>query len=62
MTNFLFWLKVNLMALKLQYFKQELITILKEKEDKYEKMKENVRNGSEKLEQKQENMMVDSVN
>ena len=37
---------------------EELITILKEKEDKYEKMKENVRNVSEKLEQKQENMSV----
>ena len=34
---------------------EELITILKEK-DKYEKMKENIRNISEKLEEKQENM------
>ena len=40
---------------------QEFITILKEK-DKYEKMKENVRNASGKLEEKQENMSVDSVN
>ena len=40
---------------------EEFITILKEK-DKYEKMKENVRNVSEKLEEKQENMRVDSVN
>ena len=32
---------------------KEFITILKEK-DKYEKMKENVRNVSEKLEEKQE--------
>ena len=39
----------------------ELITILKEK-DKYEKMKENVRNLSEKLEGKQENMRLNSVN
>ena len=39
----------------------EFITILKEK-DKYEKMKKNVRNVSEKLEEKQENMRVDSVN
>ena len=34
---------------------EEFITILKEK-DKYEKMKENVRNISKKLEEKQENM------
>ena len=40
---------------------EEFITILKEK-DKYEKMKENVRNVSEKLEEKQENMRVDSAN
>ena len=39
----------------------EFITILKEK-DKYEKMKENVRNVSEKLEEKQENMRLNSVN
>ena len=40
---------------------KEFITILKEK-DKYQKMKENLRNISEKLEEKQENMKVDSVN
>ena len=40
---------------------EEFITILKEK-DKYEKMKENVRNLSEKLEEKQENMRLNSVN
>ena len=40
---------------------EEFITILKEK-DKYEKMKENVRNLSEKLEEKQENMWLNSVN
>ena len=40
---------------------EEFITILKEKE-KYEKMKENVRNVSEKLEEKQENMRINSVN
>ena len=40
---------------------EEFITILKKK-DKYEKMKENVRNVSETLEEKQENMRVDSVN
>ena len=39
----------------------EFITILKEK-DKYEKMKENIRNLSEKLEEKQENMRLNSVN
>ena len=40
---------------------EEFITILKEK-DKYEKMKENVRNLSEKLEEKQENMRLNNVN
>ena len=40
---------------------KEFITILKEK-DKYEKMKENVRNASEKLEEKQKNMRLNSVN
>ena len=40
---------------------EEFITILKEK-DKYEKMKENVRNISEKLEEKQENIRLNSVN
>ena len=40
---------------------EEFITILKEK-NKYEKMKENVRNVSEKLEEKQENMRLNSVN
>ena len=39
---------------------KESITILKEK-DKYEKMKENVRNVSEKLEEKQVNMRVNSI-
>ena len=37
------------------------IPILKEK-DKYEKMKENVRNVSEKLEEKAENMRLNKVN
>ena len=37
------------------------ITILKEK-DKYEKMKENVRNVSEKLEEKQENLRLNNEN
>ena len=40
---------------------KEFITIAEEK-DKYEKMKENVRNVSEKLEEKQENMRLNSVN
>ena len=39
----------------------EFITISEEK-DKCEKMKENVRNLSEKLEEKQENMRLNSVN
>ena len=40
---------------------EEFITILKEK-DKYEKMKENVRNISEKLgEEKTENMRLNSA-
>ena len=41
--------------------RKEFIAILKLK-DKYEKMKENVRSVSQKLEEKQENMRVDSVN
>ena len=40
---------------------EEFMTILKEK-DKYEKMKENLRNVSEKLEEKQENMRLNKVN
>ena len=40
---------------------EEFVIILKEK-DKYEKMKEDVRNVRKKLEEKQENMRVDSVN
>ena len=40
---------------------KEFITVLKEK-DKYEKMKENVRNMSEKLKEKQEDMKLNSVN
>ena len=39
---------------------EESITILKEK-DKYEKMKESVRNVSEKLEEKEENMRLSSI-
>ena len=40
---------------------EEFITILKEK-GKYEKMKENVMNLSEKLEEKLKNMRLNSVN
>ena len=40
---------------------KEFITILKDK-DKYEKIKENVRNSSEKLEEKQENKKLNSIN
>ena len=40
---------------------EEFITLLKEK-DKYEKMKENVRNVGEKLEEKAENVRLNSVN
>ena len=41
--------------------KSWIITILKGK-DKYEKMNENVKNVSEKLEEKAENMRLNSVN
>ena len=40
---------------------EEFITILKEK-DKYENMKENLRNVKEKLEEKPENIRLNSVN
>ena len=40
---------------------KEFIKILREK-DKYEKMKENVRNIREKFEEKQENTRLNSVN
>ena len=40
---------------------KEFTIILKEK-DKYKKMKENAINVSKKLEEKQENMRIDSVN
>ena len=39
---------------------EEFTTILKEK-DEYEKMKENLRNASEKLGENQENMRLNSV-
>ena len=40
----------------------EEFTIILEEKNKYEKMKENVRNISEKLEEKQENIKPNSVN
>ena len=40
---------------------EEFITILKEK-DKYENMKENLRNANEKLEEKPGNIRLNSVN
>ena len=40
---------------------EEFFAIFKKK-DKYEKIKENVRNVSEKLEEKTENMRLNSVN
>ena len=40
---------------------EEFVTILKE-EDKYEKMKENLRNVNEKLSEKNENMRLNSFN
>ena len=40
---------------------EEFITILKEK-DKFENMKENLRNVNEKLEEKPENIRLNSVN
>ena len=40
---------------------EEFMTIMKEK-NKYEMMKENVRNVSEKLEEKTKNMRLNSVN
>ena len=60
--RFLCWLKVNSLALKLSLVSQALIYYDYEGEKKYEKMKENVRNVSEKLEEKTENMRLNSVN
>ena len=66
MIRFLCWLKVNSIALKLQVSlalidmeisHEEFNAIIREKQ-KYERMKENVRNVSEK----QENMRLNSVN
>ena len=52
---------VSLALIGMEISHEEFIASLREK-DKYEKMKENVRNFSEKLEEKQEKMRVDSVN
>ena len=52
---------VSQVLINMEISHEEFITILKEK-DKYEKIKENVRNLSEKLEEKQENMRLNSVN
>ena len=66
MIRFLCWLKVNSIALKLQVSQalidmeishEEFNAIIREKQ-KYERMKENVRNVSEK----QENVRLNSVN
>ena len=70
MIRFLCWLKKNSNSIETLVFQalidmekshKEFITILKQK-DKYEKMKGNVKNVSQKLEEKQGNMKVDSVN
>ena len=52
---------VSQALIDMEIIHEEFITILKEKR-KYEKMKENLRNVSEKLAEKQENMRVNSVN
>ena len=52
---------VSQALIDMQISHEEFITILKEK-DKYEKMKDNVRNINEKLEEKTENMRLNSVN
>ena len=64
MIKFLCWIKVNAIALKLQYLNvdmeishEEFTAIFKEK-DKYKKMKENVRN----VKKNPQNMRLNSVN
>ena len=52
---------VSQALINLEISHKEFITILKEK-DQYEKMIENAKNVSEKLEEKQENMRLNSVN
>ena len=52
---------VSQALLDMEISHKEFIAIFNKK-DKYEKMKENVRNASGKLEEKQENMRLNSVN
>ena len=52
---------VSQALIEMEISHEEFTTILKEK-DKYEKMKENLRNMNEKLEEKQENTRLNSVN
>ena len=52
---------VSQALIDLEISHEKFIMILREK-DKYEKMKENVKNASEKLEEKQKNMRLNSVN
>ena len=71
MIRFLCWLKVNSIALKLQVSQalidmeishEEFNAIIREKQ-KYERMKENVRNVSERSSaKKQENISLNKVN
>ena len=61
MIKFLYWLKVNSIAVSralidMEISREEFITILKEK-DKYEKMKDNFRSENEKY----ENMRLSSI-
>ena len=52
---------VSQALIEMEISHEEFITMLKEK-DKYEKMKEIVRKISEKLEEKQENTRLNSLN
>ena len=52
---------VSQSLIDMEIIHKEFITILKEK-GKYEKMKKSLRNVSEKLAEKQENMRINSVN
>ena len=53
------WVSQALIDMEISH--EEFITILKEK-DKYEKMKKNLRNVNEKLEEKLESTRLNSVN
>ena len=70
MISFLCWLKVDSNSIgtlvsqaliDMEISHEEFVPIFKEK-DKYEKMKERIRNLSEKLEEKTENTILNSVN